>query len=203
MVGIGSSIGEIDMNDSRLQVVKSKVLIPKYFSEIITPELRDYYSDYPVDFDVRPMVKCPLHVEDTPSFRWYEETNTFFCFGCRTGGDVIHLHRKFMLNIKGSEPSFLEALNFLYEYFIMSRNDIGRDLFTEIEVERGKVDSSNVESIMLANHIRKLEEQLKVANIPTENKIDIYDLIDNVQILVSCRVINALEALEYLKGKGL
>ena len=203
MVGIGSSIGEIDMNDSRLQVVKSKVLIPKYFSEIITPELRDYYSDYPVDFDVRPMVKCPLHVEDTPSFRWYEETNTFFCFGCRVGGDVIHLHRKFMLNIKGSEPSFLEALNFLYEYFIMSRNDIGRDLFTEIEVERGKVDSSNVESIMLANHIRKLEEQLKVADIPTENKIDIYDLIDNVQILVSCRVINALEALEYLKGRGL
>jgi len=191
------------MNDSRLQVVKSKVLIPKYFSEIITPELRDYYSDYPVDFDVRPMVKCPLHVEDTPSFRWYEETNTFFCFGCRVGGDVIHLHRKFMLNIKGSEPSFLEALNFLYEYFIMSRNDIGRDLFTEIEVERGKVDSSNVESIMLANHIRKLEEQLKVADIPTENKIDIYDLIDNVQILVSCRVINALEALEYLKGRGL
>ena len=203
MVGIGSSIGEIDMNDSRLQVVKSKVLIPKYFSEIITPELRDYYSDYPVDFDVRPMVKCPLHVEDTPSFRWYEETNTFFCFGCRVGGDVIHLHRKFMLNIKGSEPSFLEALNFLYEYFIMSRNDIGRDLFTEIEVERGKVDSSNVESIMLANHIRKLEGQLKVADIPTENKIDIYDLIDNVQVLVSCRVINALEALEYLKGRGL
>lgn len=49
MEGIGSSIGEIDMNDSRLHVVKSKVLIPKYFSEIITPELGDYYSDYPLE----------------------------------------------------------------------------------------------------------------------------------------------------------
>lgn len=30
---------------------------------------------------------CPMHGEKTPSLRIYG--NTFFCFGCQTGGDVI------------------------------------------------------------------------------------------------------------------
>lgn len=32
-------------------------------------------------------VLCPMHGEKTPSLRIYQ--NTFFCFGCDTGGDVI------------------------------------------------------------------------------------------------------------------
>jgi hypothetical protein len=201
MVDIGSLTGEIDMNDSRLQVVKSKVLIPRYFSEIIIPELKDYYSDYPADFDARPMVKCPLHVEDTPSFRWYEETNTFFCFGCRAGGDVIHLHRKFMFNIRGSEPSFPEALNFLYDYFIAGKEQVNINLQASLDRRGGEVESSSVEQVMLVNYIKKLEERLRHTNAPIERKADIYDLIDNVQVLVASRVVHPSEALDYIKEK--
>lgn len=34
---------------------------------------------------------CPLHSEKTPSFYLYTESNSFYCFGCQAGGDVITL----------------------------------------------------------------------------------------------------------------
>lgn len=34
-------------------------------------------------------INCPFHADDTASCRIYTETNTFYCFGCGTGGNVI------------------------------------------------------------------------------------------------------------------
>ena len=39
-------------------------------------------------------VRCPLHDEDTASFRIYDDEDTFYCFGCNVGGDVVVLHQK-------------------------------------------------------------------------------------------------------------
>lgn len=44
--------------------------------------------------EIRPSGKnfvalCPFHNEKTPSCYFYTETNTFYCFGCQEGGDVI------------------------------------------------------------------------------------------------------------------
>lgn len=38
-------------------------------------------------------VCCPLHDENTASFRYYENEDTFYCFGCDKGGDVVMLHK--------------------------------------------------------------------------------------------------------------
>lgn len=36
---------------------------------------------------------CPIHNDSTPSFKVYEETNTFYCFGCGVAGKPVDLVR--------------------------------------------------------------------------------------------------------------
>lgn len=59
----------------------------------------DYYKDFvddDVDLGYSPLVNCPLHDESTPSFKYFDDTNTFYCFGCGKGGPnmgtVVDLH---------------------------------------------------------------------------------------------------------------
>ena len=37
---------------------------------------------------------CPFHNEKTPSFTVYEDTQSFYCFGCGVGGDVVSFVKK-------------------------------------------------------------------------------------------------------------
>ena len=50
---------------------------------------------------------CPFHLEKTPSFHVYEDTQSFYCFGCGAGGDVI----TFIMKIENLE--YIEAVKFL------------------------------------------------------------------------------------------
>ena len=65
---------------------KSIISIPDYFRRFI---------DSTVDLSTDNKVCCPFHKEDTPSFSYSPERNTWRCFGaCHIGGDVIALHQK-------------------------------------------------------------------------------------------------------------
>ncbi len=52
---------------------------------------------------------CPFHSEKSPSCTVYPENDSFFCFGCGSGGDVITFVRK----IENLE--YIEAVKFLAE----------------------------------------------------------------------------------------
>ncbi len=57
---------------------------------------------------------CPFHGEKTPSFNLYPETNSFYCFGCGAGGDVITFIRKI------ENLSYIDAVKFLADRAGMS-----------------------------------------------------------------------------------
>lgn len=50
---------------------------------------------------------CPFHSEKTPSFTVYPENQSFFCFGCGAGGDIISFVRRI------ENLDYIEALRFL------------------------------------------------------------------------------------------
>lgn len=50
---------------------------------------------------------CPFHSEKTPSFTVYPDSQSYYCFGCGSGGDTI----TFIRNIENLE--YIEALRFL------------------------------------------------------------------------------------------
>ena len=52
---------------------------------------------------------CPFHGEKTPSFTVYPETDSFYCFGCGAGGDVISFIKR-MENL-----DYIDAVRFLAE----------------------------------------------------------------------------------------
>lgn len=184
---------------NRAQEVKSKISVPMYFYNIILPQRADYYTDYGIDFDSKPVVKCPLHDEDTPSMRYYEETNTFFCFGCRAGGDVIQLHRLFTLKMNGTEPSFDESIDFLYDFFIKG-NETARVIKLRGNDTENRL-SSQVEMTRYINYTAVLEGQLiGDTSIGTEIKSVIWKAIDDTDLLVSENLVNAMEAIKYIKS---
>jgi hypothetical protein len=51
---------------------------------------------------------CPLHVEKTPSFKVDPDKQSFYCFGCNAGGDIITFVQVYR------NLSFKEALDYLH-----------------------------------------------------------------------------------------
>lgn len=52
---------------------------------------------------------CPFHGEKTPSFTVYPENNSFYCFGCGAGGDIITFVKKV------EHLDYIDAVRFLAE----------------------------------------------------------------------------------------
>ena len=83
---------------NKIEIIKERVSI------------RDLLSLYGISPNYNGMCRCPIHQDDTPSFKIYDD-NHFFCFGCRAYGDVIELYKRI------ERISNYEAISRLYEIF--------------------------------------------------------------------------------------
>lgn len=81
---------------------------------------------------------CPFHGEKTPSFMVYKDTQSFFCFGCDTGGDAI----TFIKNIENL--SYIEAAKLLAARVGLALPEDGYD--DKIAKERNAVLEANREA---------------------------------------------------------
>ncbi len=54
--------------------------------------------------------KCPFHNENTPSFHVNNDKSLYYCFGCKTGGNIINFTTKY------KNLPFIEAVKFLSQY---------------------------------------------------------------------------------------
>jgi len=54
--------------------------------------MQDVLSRYGIEVGRNGFISCPFHSEKTASCKIYE--NSFYCFGCSTGGDVLDFVKK-------------------------------------------------------------------------------------------------------------
>lgn len=183
---------------AKQEEVEKRVTIPMYFYEFILPQLPEYYSQYTVDFDVKPVACCPLHDEDTPSFRYYEETNTFHCFGCKRGGPksgtVVNLHRMFQKRMNDAYISVDQAVNFLYKYFIE-----GRDTLPALVITPEKKLNQPADLVKLNYYRSNIEKSITFdRSIPINKKLEFWEMMDDIDVLMSKDIIRASDAKEYI-----
>lgn len=185
---------------SDIESIKNKVGIPDYVKDVVMQEMPWYFNDYTVDFDLKLYIKCPIHGEDTPSFRYYPESNTFYCFGCGAGGDVINLHKAFYKSLSDRDVGTEEAVTFLKNRFIDKLRDKNSVNLQNKIVPKGKIENTGKDLLKLERYYRELDSTLRIDTSLSDNtKNKIFDIIDNGLSLVESGKISALEAIAYIK----
>ena len=185
---------------SDIENIKNKVTIEDYVKDVIVDEMPWYFNDYTVDFNLKLYIKCPIHGEDTPSFRYYPETNTFYCFGCGAGGDVINLHKAFYKSLSDRDVDTEEAVAFLKNKFIdklKAKNNV--NLANKI-LPKNKIENTGKDLLKLEKYYRDLDATIRIDYSLFDGiKNKIFDIIDNAVTLVESGKISALDGLAYIK----
>ena len=97
---------------SRKEVLWDRTTVEDIKRSITIREVMALLGVHSDNVGSRIMVKCPVHKDSAPSLVIYTQTNTFNCFGCNQGGDII----KFVQFIKNCD--FRTAIEWLKNAFI-------------------------------------------------------------------------------------
>ena len=99
------------LNEHFLQELKYKTDIEEVISSYISLKKRGSTS----------VGLCPFHNEKTPSFTVYNDTQSFYCFGCGAGGDAVGFIRKI------ENLDYIDAIKLLAQRAGMQMPDDGFD----------------------------------------------------------------------------
>lgn len=93
---------------------------------------------------------CPFHNEKTPSFTVYPESQSYFCFGCGAGGEVINFIRR------AENLDFTEAVSYLCQKVSMAMPADGYD--DSLAQKRKRTYEINKEAARFFNNCLYTEE---------------------------------------------
>ena len=114
------------------------------------------------------VARCPLpqHEDRSPSFTVYPETDSFFCFGCLVGGDVIELARHAWGYDKAEVA--MAAAQLLYEFghdipqrppSWFHKRERQRHTRDAIEQTRKNSDRRRIFELLVLPHINTIEDE--------------------------------------------
>lgn len=126
-------------------------------------KIRDVLKRYGgMEPDRKGFCRCPLHNERTASFRLYEGNNSFYCYGCGQGGDVIKLYQL----LRGI-PTYYKAMKEIDEEFhlgvfrikspIQQAKEATRRVL-EKEAQAARIEKKRENYNTLTDYYKKLRE---------------------------------------------
>lgn len=194
--------------------ILSKVSIADYFNRQIVADMPWYFDDKQIDFDYKPVVKCPLHGEDTPSFRnYFNDTDSlkyysFYCFGCGKGGTVINLHMYYVESKTGRKISYNEAIKDLSQLFsdvlhstVSYDGTSRRKILSEREAKgyAKRIEQDKAKEFAFNQVYSRIEKQIQIDDIPLKKRKVLYRALDDAVRFVKDGIIEAETALEYIE----
>lgn len=149
----------------------SKLSKEKYHLAVETilnfTDINEYYREFinpSVDLYLKNKVICPLHDEDTPSFTYFPKTDSYFCFGCESGGSIINLHTALM-RLEDKNYNKVKAVLFLAKHYNLKIPNIFDESVDEVVAnsvfkKRNKINLDKPISMSLAKISNLLEERI-------------------------------------------
>lgn len=112
-----------------------------------TRSMRDVLAAYGLHPNRSGFIRCPFHLEKTPSFKVYKDS--FYCFGCGQAGDVFKFvelmdgvaFKDAFLSLGGDYPNQTKKSNFahkLRQYHFKQQRKMEEKSRTELDVKKRK-----------------------------------------------------------------
>lgn len=138
------------------------------------------YDDFVggVSLEEKRMVSCPLHDEDTPSFRYYPETDTFYCFGCQKGGknkgNLVYFYKFLQESREGRKISYITAM-----YELATHYNLGREIIDRIKKLRDNRKVIESRDFLLKELESLRDIRLKKQSVCRDNIDNSKKIVDN------------------------